>query len=526
MEVWDIYAQAVDAFKAKDYDAALALLAEIQRREPGYRQAYMLESYIWDALHNFVKEFDAMSKLLRLFNPLTPDIKETASHTLGRFAIVCRVLAIPEDAIKFAVLAAEIAPNNTLACREMSRAIFEACGVENFSSSDFRALYADYKKYLSDITPFPRRFYAHDKIRIGFLSADFRNHSVMRWSWTLLTKLDKGRFDVYCYSSGNKSDVVTNYLRETAAHWRDIAALTDEQAAQLIRDDEIDILFDLSGHTAGNRLRVAAYRPASVQISGVGYMNSTGLDAMDYFLSDVHCASDESYFTEKLIYLPHSHICYDAATKLEPAAAPPCLAKGYVTFGSFNQFGKMTDTVLRTWKKIFDAVPVSRLILKHAVMDSEDGKKFVIKRLESFGIDARRVELRGVTLNHFAEYADVDIALDTFPYTGGVTTCEALYMGVPVVSLYGDRHGTRFGLSILTNVGLGELATDSLDEYVKLAVALAGDRELLTILRTNLRGMMKRSPLMDSAGYIRDVEAAFIKILSSTPNSQLPTPNS
>ena len=514
MEVWDIYAQAVDAFKAKDYDAALELLAEIKRREPGYRKAYLLEAYVWRELNNYVKEFDALSKFLSLLNPVTPDIKDLVAPALVLFADLCRTLAMPEKAIECFVLSSELAPSNEFACPIISGALFAACAVEKFSVTDFRVLYAQYQKYLSDITPCPRRFYAHDKIRIGFLSADFQWHVVMAWSWALLTKLDKNRFDVYFYSSGKKSDKVTNHFRETAAHWRDIAALTDEQATELIRDDEIDILFDLSGHTANNRLRVAAYRPAGVQISGIGYMNSTGLDCFDYFLSDVHCAGNKSYFTEKLIVLPHSHICYEPPTKLAPAAAPPCLAKGYVTFGSFNHFVKTTDSVLRTWKKILDAVPNSRLILKNKFFNTDDDKNFAFKRLKSFGIDAKRVELRRKTPNHLVEYADVDIALDTFPYTGGVTTCEALYMGVPVVSLYGDRHGSRFGLSILTNVGLGELATNSLDEYVKLAVALAGDWELLQVLRTNLRGMMKRSPLMDSASYIRNVEAAFIKILS------------
>ena len=257
MEVWDIYAQAIDAFKAKDYDAALELLAEIKRREPGYRKTYLLESYIWKERDNFVKEFDALSKLLPLLNPLTPDIKDLASQALNRFANTCRLLAMPEEAIKSFVLAAEFAPNDSCACLFVSGAVFTACGAENFSAADFRALYDEYKKYLTDITPYPRRFYAHDKIRVGYLSADFFCHAAVFWSWTLLRKLDRNRFDVYCYSAGKKSDKVTNCLRETVAHWRDISDLADAQAAELIRDDEIDILFDLSGHTTSNRLRMA-----------------------------------------------------------------------------------------------------------------------------------------------------------------------------------------------------------------------------------------------------------------------------
>ena len=345
------------------------------------------------------------------------------------------------------------------------------------------------------------------------MSADFKSHAVKAWSFSLLTGLDKNLFEIYCYSNTREPDEVTALFRSAAKNWRDIKDLTDEQAAQLIREDEIDILFDLSGHTGGNRLGAAAYRPASVQMSGIGYMNSTGLDCFDYFLSDVYCAGDENYFTEKVIKLPHTHICYESPTESKPADAPPCLKNNYVTFGCFNSFVKITDSILDTWKKILDAVPDSRLILKHKIFKTEDGRKFVAERLVNLGIDVARVEMRPFSDNWIYEYNDVDIALDTFPYTGGVTTCEALYMGVPVVSLYGDRHGTRFGLSLLKNVGLGELAVDSYNDYVNRAIMLAKDWELLSILKKNLRTMMKKSPLMDSASYVREVEEAFIKIL-------------
>ncbi|MBQ7723725.1 MAG: hypothetical protein IJT57_05320, partial [Selenomonadaceae bacterium] len=470
MEIWNIYVAAVKEFRAKNLDAALTLLDEIKRREPRYRKAYLLESYIWRRRKNLIREFDALSKLVSLLSPVTPETKNLAAQSLSLFATACQLLALPDESVKASVLAAELYSDNVAACYEISNALLAANGSEKFFADDFRALYAEFKKYLTDVKPYPRRFYAHKKIRIGFMSADFFYHPVINWSWALLTKLDKSRFEIHCYSSGAKFDEVTKYLREIVTSWQDISKLTDAQAAELIRNDEIDILFDLSGHTANNRLRVAAYRPASVQISGVGYMNSTGLDAMDYFLSDKICAGDLNYFTEKVICLPSSHICYETTARIKPAAAPPCLKNNFVTFGSFNQYGKVSDSILRAWKKILDAVPNSRLTLKHKIFNGSDGRKFVGERLKRFGFDLARIELRPYNDNHLREYGDVDIALDTFPYTGGVTTCEALYMGVPVVSLYGDRHGTRFGLSILTNVGLKELAVDSFDEYVKRAI--------------------------------------------------------
>ena len=420
-----------------------------------------------------------------------------------------------DTAVKNFCLSASLSDDNKKSCAEISNAIFVANNAENFSAEDFRALYAEYKKYLSDIEPYPKKNYSHEKIRVGFLSANFQWSVVMSWSWHLLSDLDKNFFKVYCYSNVKEADDVTKYFRSIVDEWRDIFSLTDEATAKLIRDDEIDILFDLDAHTENNRLRVAAYRPASVQISGIGYMNSTGLDCFDYFLSDIYCAGDENFFTEKLIRLPHSHICYEPPTKLEPADFPPCLKNNFVTFGSFNNFSKITDSILIAWKKILDAVNDSRLILKHKIFNTVDGRNFVGKRLKNFGFNLSRIEMRGFsTENHLVEYGDVDIALDTFPYTGGVTTCEALFMGVPVISLYGSRHGSRFGLSILKNVGVDELAVNSYDEYISRAVALAGDWELLTLLRKNLRKMMKRSPLMDSENYVREAEKALIKILN------------
>ena len=470
----------------------------------------------------YVKEIHALEKLLPRFNIDLPEEKNLAADALSLYGSVIREVGKISEAVESFRLSAFLENDGEKSCNEISNALFAANNAENFSADDFGTLYDDYKKYSADITPFPRKFYNHGKIRVGFISADFHWHVAMAWSWDLLTGLDKNFFAVYCYSNSADSDVVTENLRKVVDGWREIHTLTDAQAAEIIRNDEIDILFDIAGHTSGNRLRVAMYRPASIQISGIGYMNSTGLDCIDYFLSDVHCAGNASamrdYFTEKIIMLPQSHICYNSSVKLEIFPLP-CRVKGFVTFASFNQFSKVSDSILRAWKKILDAVPNSRLLLKHKIFNTSDGRNFVGERLKNFGIDVARVDMRGYTANHLADYADVDIALDTFPYTGGVTTCEALYMGVPVVSLYGTRHGTRFGLSMLKNVGLDVLAVDNVNDYIQRAVMLAGDWNLLNDLRKNLRGMMERSPLMDSASYVRAVEKAFKIILYSERHS-------
>ncbi len=523
VDILQQYSQALAHYKARNFDAALKLLADVKIAAPNWKKPFLQEAYIRREQGEFLLEVDVLKELLPRFDLNNPDEKILAADAWSLFGSVNQQLGRTRQAVESFRVSALLEGGGQKSCAEISNALFAATGAEDFSAADFRELYDDYKRYSADITPYARKIYRHGKIRVGFLSADFQWHVVMAWSWALLTELDKNFFATYCYSASAEVDAVTEHMRKSADVWRDISSLTDAQAAELIRDDEIDILFDLGGHTAGNRLRVVMYRPATVQISGVGYMNSTGLDGVDYFLSDVHCAGDASamneYFTEKILILPQTHICYNSPIKLEPADKPPCRATGYVTFGSFNQYGKITDTILTAWKKILDAVPNSRLILKHKIFNTASGRDFVSGRLKNFGIDPAQVDMRPYSANHVAEYNDVDIALDTFPYVGGVTTCEALYMGVPVVSLYGGRHGTRFGLSILSNVGLDELAVDNLNDYIARAVALAGDWELLTVLRKNLRGMMIRSPLMDSASYVRAVEQAFAAILNIERNA-------
>ena len=506
------YRNALEQYKEKNFDEALKILDEVKTTAPYWKKPLLLEAYILRDSNRTADLFLFVQKILPRFDSTLPEEKSFVADLLNILGVVCQKLSLIEPAVELLCLSGEMTKPNSAACIEISNAILTANSSEKFSAADFKKLYDRYQKYLADITPYPRKFYNHKKIRVGYLSNDFYWHPVIKWAWALIYKLDKNFFETYCYSARKKYDIVTEYVSKTVENWRDISKLNEAKAAELIRNDEIDILFDLSGHTAGNRLRVAAYRPASVQISGIGYMNSTGLDCFDYFLSDIYCAENsEKYFTEKLIRLPHSHICFEQPGNFEVGCVP-CIKKNFVTFGSFNQYGKITDSILLAWKKILDAVPNSRLILKNRVLNKDNGKTFVRNRLKSFGIDVERIDLRGLTGDYLREYDDVDIALDTYPYTGGVTTCEALYMGVPVVSLYGDRHGTRFGYSILKNIGLDELAVNSYDDYIRIAVALAGDKDLLKILRKNLRGMMKKSPLMNSEIYIRDVERAFIKI--------------
>ncbi len=288
--------------------------------------------------------------------------------------------------------------------------------------------------------------------------------------------------------------------------------LSDAQAVDLIRQDGIDILVDLAGHTGNNRLLVFARKPAPVQVAWLGYPNTTGLSTMDYRLTDAFAdppGMTDAFYSEQLVRLPQTAWCFrptDAAPISPRADGAP------MTFGSFNNFAKVTDAMLRTWATLLRALPEARLLLKSRSLADASVQRHVREILHAAEVMPDRVDLRGQPStypDHLASYAGVDIALDTFPYHGTTTTCEALWMGVPVITLAGRTHVSRVGVSLLSNVGLAEYVADDPDQYVQIALDLAADKSRLAELRENLRRRMEQSPLMDAPGFARNVEAAY-----------------
>ncbi len=354
------------------------------------------------------------------------------------------------------------------------------------------------------------------KIRIGYISPDLHEHVVLYFSRFMFTCANREKFEIYAYNR-TIEDIYSEELKACVDGWRNIANLSYETAAKLLAADNLDILVDLSGHTKNSILGVLAYKPAPIIISGIGYFSTIGLDAIDYFLSDVYLSGAEEpgiyehpLFKEKLLVLPHSHWSY---SHLHPRPASslhaPARKNGYVTFGSFNALAKANDDVLITWKKILDRVPNSRLILKgDAFVDPMD-REFMKNRLKSFGFDMSRLDLRGSSRDYLDVYADMDIALDTFPYGGGATTMDALYMSVPVISLIGETHHARFGYSILQNIGLGELACATVEDYIDRACLIASDIDTIEALHQNVRTMLENSILMDGKQYMAELEPFF-----------------
>jgi protein O-GlcNAc transferase len=351
-------------------------------------------------------------------------------------------------------------------------------------------------------------------LRIGYVAWHLGNHPLGRLLVPLFANHNRERFEVYCYCEVRDQDAVGDALYHDASVWRTIRGLSDEAVAELVREDRIDILVDLNMHTLGNRLLMFARKPAPVQVTYLAYPSTTGLAAMDYRISDPYLdppGTDESVYAEKTVRLPNSFWCYPPPPEAPPVNPLPALTKGHIQFGCLNSFAKVNAAVLELWCKLLARVPNSTLLLH---CPSEASQLQVLKFFERGGVAPTRIHFsRRMELNeYFARYHEIDIALDPFPYCGGTTTCDALWMGVPVVSLTGDRAVARGGLSILSSIGLSELAVGNSDDYVSTAAALASDFSKLGSLRASLRERMRASPLMLAADYARHLEAAYREI--------------
>jgi predicted O-linked N-acetylglucosamine transferase (SPINDLY family) len=353
------------------------------------------------------------------------------------------------------------------------------------------------------------------RLKIGYVSGDFRNHSVAHFIEPVLAQHDRGSYDVFCYFNHPLADAVTQRLQSYGGPWRTIAGKPDEQVAQQIRDDGIDILVDLSGHTGDNRLLVFARQPAPVQVTWLGYPNTTGLPTMDYRLTDGFAdppGLTEPLHTEQLVRLPETFSCFRAPEGCPEVSELPLLKKGYPTFGSFNNPAKITPEVMKVWAKILQTVPASKLMLKLLGTNNIALRQAVYDQFAALDIGRGQLELIdavGPQGDHLQRYHAIDIALDPFPYNGTTTNCDALWMGVPVVTLAGRTHVSRVGTSQLSNLGLTELIAHTPEDYVRIAVQLAGDTERLKTLRAGLRERMVASPLMDATRFTRHLEAAY-----------------
>ena len=350
------------------------------------------------------------------------------------------------------------------------------------------------------------------RLRIGYVSGDFRAHVIAHFIEPVLANHDHARFEVFCYYNFHSDDGITARLRGYADHWRRIFGLGEQAVARAVLSDGIDILVDLSGHTGLNRMLVFARKPAPVQVTYLGYPTTTGLTAIDYRITDAAAeppGAGDAHYVEKLIRLPDSLWCYRPAATLPEIAPLPALREGRVTFASLNNYSKVGREVIELWARLLRELPNSRILF--ATVPPGDARTQLLRSLDQLGVRAERVELleRMPPAQFWNVYKRVDLALDPFPCGGGTTTCEALWMGVPVISLIGEAFLSRAGFSLLTAAGLAQFAARNAEDYVAIAAHWAHDLPRLGELRAGMRTRLEASPLCDAPRFTRNLEAAY-----------------
>jgi len=397
-----------------------------------------------------------------------------------------------------------------------SNIAFDATYLPDISAQEVYAYHREWSRRFEEEKHAQR--FSHDErprqpdrpLRIGYVSGDFGRHPVGFLFRDVMRHHDKEQFEIHCYSMMRADDEITVAIREQASAWHDVLLDSDDEVARKIYDDEIDILVDLSGHTAYNRLPAFALRPAPVQATWIGYFHSTGLDSIDYFITDPHTSPRGcgQLFSETPLWLPHSRFCYTPPDYAPEVAPPPVLERGVVTFGCFNRVEKLVEPVIAAWAAIVNATPGSRLLIKAGALRNEALSEHLRQRFAALGLAGDRLELRGGSAHPdmLAEYGDMDIALDPFPFNGGMTTLEALWMGVPVITLGGNSVVSRQTLSALENIGLPELAYPDVVSYIQGAIALAVDHQRVAELRKEIRPRMSTSPIRQAEQFTRDLE--------------------
>jgi protein O-GlcNAc transferase len=392
-------------------------------------------------------------------------------------------------------------------------------------SYDVQAIFTEHVKLaeqfenplLSDIIPHTNEKTLNRRLKIGYVSPDFRRHSVAYFIEPVLSSHNRDHFEIFCYYLISLEDEVTARIKRRTDHWKSIAEMKYDLAAELIRRDGIDILVDLAGHMYKSLL-LFARKPAPVQVTWIGYPATTGFSTMDYKIVDNYTdppGLTERFYSEKLLRMPECFLCYQPDRDSPEVSALPALTSGEITFGSFNKFAKVTPEVVTLWSTILRRIPNSLLILKSSSFADMNILQNVKGMFARHDIDSVKIDFLPFTASfseHLKSYSHIDIGLDPFPYNGVTTTCEALWMGVPIITLEGNAHASRVGGSLLSSVGLRELIAQTSDEYISIAVNLARNLKKLRSLRGELRNMMRYSPLCDAKRFTGNLEICYRQI--------------
>ena len=488
-----------------EFDAGIAALEKAFALRPDHAGTHLNLGNAFRDLRNIAKAQSCYAMAVEL----DPELAEAHSN-LG---ITLKDQGRLDEAVEAFRRALKIDPTLD---RVWSNLLFALCFKEDEAWDEVYRAHLEFdRRYAAPLKPSIK---PHDndpdpdrRLRIGYVSPDFRIHPGGHYHLPIVEGLDREAFEVTCYSSYTKTDRWTARFKAAAERWRDVAHIPDAALAETIRADGIDILVDCAGHMSGNRLLAFARKPAPVQVEHVLYPNTSGLSTMDYRILDelIGPPSADARHTEEIVRMPEAHYCYRPLDiDVEPAPAPPSAKTGVVTFGSFNNYAKVGPSTVAAWSRILGQAPNTRLALKWVGIRHGD-PAWCLDRFAAHGVDPGRIDLLEWALDPYTPYRDIDICLDTFHASGGTTTCDALWMGVPVVTMYGEAPFSRVGLLHLTKIGLPELVADNPDDYVAVAVGLAGDPGRLAEIRTGLRERFQASAIMDEAGYVRDLGAEF-----------------
>ena len=489
------------------HEAAVAAYREALAIEPRFAEA-------WSNLGNVLRELGRLiegEEAYRRALTLKPDSVE-ALNNLGTLLKDCGNFAESQTAFRNALALKPdfvVAHHNLVMSLQYDPAVTPAALLEAHREFDRRFA----QPLIAGVAPHANLPDPDRRLRIGYVSSDFARHPVGHFLAPVLPNHDRGQIEIFAYSDRAVEDDMTRELRAACDHWRPIFGIGDEALAARVREDRIDILVDLSGHTADNRLLAFARKPAPVQATWAGYVGTTGLSAIDYLITDARETppGSEGGYVEKLALLPDCYVCFVPPSYAPEVGPLPARARGYPTFGCFNNLAKINRSVIALWGELLRRIPEARLVLKtHQLSDPAMRRRYA-ELFSSAGIEAPRLSLLGKSQHRqlLAEYNNIDVALDPFPYSGGLTTLESLWMGVPVVTLGGDRFAARHSVSHLTAAGLPELIADGPESYLRITGELAADLPHLEALRSGLRARVAGSPLVDGVRFARNLEAAY-----------------
>ncbi len=497
-------------------DEAQKYLLQAIHISPDHADSYL---YLGNLFARYWRVSEAREQFQRVIT-LQPD-NANAYNNLSGIAVQEGNIA---EAISLLSTALKLQPKFTIAADNL---LFDLNYSDSHSPEQVRELHFSLADIYSppELKPAIQHRLPSEKIRVGYVSGDFRSHSVAFFLEPVLTHHNREQFDIFCYDMVTVPDETTHRMMNLGWTWRPIYGLSDREVVDQIKADGIDILVDLSGHSLGNRLGVFALSPAPSQVTWLGYPNTTGLKQINFRLTDELAdptGMTDHLYSETLVRLPRCFLCYSP-----PASAPKLapLPEGPLTFCCFNNHPKISPTTLHLWASVLHALPESKLLLKNGALGNPYIRNLLLDRFAVLGIDRSRLIIEKFSINreeHLQRYSSCHIALDTYPYNGTTTTCEALWMGVPVISLAGTTHAARVGASILKNSDLPELVAQTADQFVEIAVALANSPKRIQVYRNSLRERLLHAPITDASSFTADLEQAYSWMLEGSCNHSSP----